>query len=186
MCGLLIVVGFALLIFLPKVLVTRHNSFPIGASLPKSFPIDGALQRLYPDKNTTPTTLKKLAQGKNKGILVNFWSTWCPPCLEELPSLEYLNRQLTSAKNTHLPELITVSVDEKPNDVFALFKTLEFKPSFTVLYDSEGNLARSVGTTKFPETFWINEQGQILYKWVGPQDWLSRDVMDKIESLSRG
>ena len=129
------------------------------------------------------TTLKELVANGSTPILVNFWATWCPPCLEELPSIEMLSKQLND-KSTGTPwprpQLITISVDDRLEDIAKLESTLDFKPSFTVLHDKEGELARSMGTTKFPETYLISPQGKILYKWLGPQDWLSADALKQI------
>lgn len=119
-------------------------------------------------------TLRELTKKNPKGILVNFWATWCPPCIQEMPSLEYFHRKITA----NLPQLITVSVDEKPQDVFALFQTLDYPISLTVLHDPLGELSRRVGTSKFPETYWINSIGEIKYKWAGPQNWLGPDVLN--------
>ncbi|MCB0404572.1 MAG: TlpA family protein disulfide reductase [Bdellovibrionales bacterium] len=115
---------------------------------------------------------------KKGTLIVNFWATWCAPCLDELPSLEQLNRRLSATAEG--PRLVTVSVDEKTGVIDQLFKTLEFKPSFLVLHDPEGAFARQLGTTRFPETYWIDRNGTILHRWIGPQDWLSKEVIEKL------
>jgi len=109
--------------------------------------------------------------------LVNFWATWCPPCLEEMPSLDYLYRRLKAKNDPKLPILITISVDKDPKDVLAVFTSFDFSTSFVVLYDKEGVFTQSVGTEKFPETYWIKPTGEIIYKWIGPQNWLSEEVI---------
>lgn len=180
----MIVGVLSLLAVLPPFFQKRHFSFPLSESPAVAFPLETPLKRVVSETKLTPASLKELAQAAPNGILVNFWATWCPPCVEELPSLEHLNRQLGLPENVKLPRLVTVSVDDKPADIFALYKTLEFSPTFTVLYDAEGTLARSVGTTKFPETYWVNAEGKVLHKWVGPQDWLAPDVLSKIRELA--
>lgn len=117
------------------------------------------------------------------GVIINFWATWCPPCLEELPSLEMLERQLRKEKEI-LPRLVTVSVDESVGHIATLFQGLDFSPSFLILFDTDANLSRSVGTTKFPETYWVGKDGTILHKWIGPQNWLDAGVLNKIRQLS--
>jgi thiol-disulfide isomerase/thioredoxin len=122
----------------------------------------------------TKTTLRKILASHPGGILLNFWATWCAPCLEELPSLEMLNRQLN---RKDLPVLVTLSEDDSVMAIPELFKTLDFKPSFIALHDPDGEVVRAIGTDKFPETYWISAKGEILYKWVGPQNWTGQGVL---------
>src|SRR5207237_848930 len=97
---------------------------------------------------TEAVTLKSLLPRPNSKILINFWATWCPPCLEEMPSLEFLNRKLTSSKDNKLPTLVTISVDTAAQAVTSLFPTMDLKPTFLVLHDPDGKFSSSVGTTK--------------------------------------
>ncbi len=127
----------------------------------------------------TAVSLEELFADRSE-ILVNFWATWCPPCLEELPGLEYLGRQLNAKENKNFPLLVTISVDEDAKEVSKLFKTLDFTPSLIVLHDPDGELSQSMGTTKFPETYLINKQGKVLRKWIGPQNWLSANVIQSL------
>lgn len=154
------------------------------------FPLDVKLV-VFRDTNKiksstrSKVTLKDLIKDDTGLILVNFWATWCPPCLEELPSIEMLHRQIqnkTDQIGSPNLKLITISVDDHLDDISKLESTLDFKPSFNVLYDREGELARSIGTTKFPETYLINKEGKILYKWLGPQNWLSHDVLQQLKN----
>ncbi len=135
--------------------------------------------RVLQGGKTKSISLADLLDGSGT-IILNFWATWCPPCIEELPSLEYLHRQI---KGPTMPILATVSVDERGEDVWGLFETLSFKPSFLVLHDPDGEVARSFGATKFPETFWVKTNGFVLKRWAGPQDWLSADVLTQFRLL---
>jgi thiol-disulfide isomerase/thioredoxin len=123
----------------------------------------------------TNTTLNQLVEGSDS-LLINFWATWCPPCVEELPALEYLSRQL-ERMDVSSPRLVTISVDESRNDVLGLFDMMASKPTLIVLHDPERKLAEQFGTSKYPETYWIRKDGKIIRKWVGPQAWLSADVL---------
>lgn len=183
-CLLALIATLLSLAFVPDLLKKRKFTFDTGipAAAAVTFPIDTLLPEVVGGKTGKALNLKALAAQSPSGILVNFWATWCPPCLEELPTLEHLHRQLSKA-GTALPQLVTISVDEKPEDVATLYKTLDFKPSFLVLYDRDGALSRSVGTTKFPETYWINKDGKILHKWIGPQNWIGAEVLRKLGNL---
>ncbi len=93
--------------------------------------------------------------------------------------MEMLNRRL-ALSSARVPKLVLISVDEDPKQVTALFRTLDFKPTFLVLHDPKAELSQSVGTVKYPETYWVNSQSKILHKWIGPQDWLSNDVIHRL------
>jgi thiol-disulfide isomerase/thioredoxin len=168
----LIVVLFAGLYFIPPFLRKSDFSFSGGSS---TFSPRVLLDEPLSIATTKgKTTLQQILADHPEGILLNFWATWCAPCLEELPSLENLNRYLRGKK---LPVLVTVSEDDSITAIHELFKTLDFTPSFIALHDPDGALLQAIGTDKFPETYWISSKGEILYKWVGPQVWTGQDVL---------
>jgi len=185
---LLVALALVLLAVLPGQLQKKHYSLqlPDGRSgrLPQ-FPVDTQLPLIEPVGKTGTISIRSLIGENPNGALICFWATWCPPCLEELPSLEYFGRQLNQAGNA-FPKLITVSVDESPNDVFSLYKTLDFTPTLVVLHDRAGEFSRSLGTTKFPETYWVDPSGTVLHKWIGPQNWLSQDIIQKLHRQPKG
>lgn len=189
-----IVAFFALLWVFPLLTSNNDHEFELNPNsqekFPQEFPLatrltvfrDASSKKRLPRSKVTLQDLVKEASGP---VLINFWATWCPPCLEELPSIEMLHRQILSKalqKNSKVPTLVTISVDDRIEDITKLESTLDFKPSFTVVYDREGELARTMGTTKFPETYLVNAQGKILYKWLGPQEWLSDDVLQQLKT----
>ena len=189
-----IVAFFALLWVFPLLISNNDHEFELNPNsqekFPQEFPLatrltvfrDASSKKRLPRSKVTLQDLVKEASGP---VLINFWATWCPPCLEELPSIEMLHRQILSKalqKNSKVPTLVTISVDDRIEDITKLESTLDFKPSFTVVYDREGELARTMGTTKFPETYLVNAQGKILYKWLGPQEWLSDDVLQQLKT----
>lgn len=189
-----VVVFFALLWVFPLLTSNNDHEFELNPNsqekFPQEFPLatrltvfrDASSKKRLPRSKVTLQDLVKEASGP---VLINFWATWCPPCLEELPSIEMLHRQILSKalqKNSKVPTLVTISVDDRIEDITKLESTLDFKPSFTVVYDREGELARTMGTTKFPETYLVNAQGKILYKWLGPQEWLSDDVLQQLKT----
>ncbi len=107
----------------------------------------------------------RLSDFRGKTVFLNFWATWCPPCIEEMPSLRRLHRKLSSH-----PEFVflAVSTDEDWEPVRRFF---EREPAeFPVLLDAKGVLAKRYGTTKFPETYVIRD-GRVLGLIVGPRDW---------------
>jgi thiol-disulfide isomerase/thioredoxin len=182
----LIVVAFALLYFLPSLFQKREFTLEgtpdkRAAQLPQ-FPLETKMTVIQAGKSgrTVGTKISLRDLLKESPVIVNFWATWCPPCIDEFPSLEVFGSQLSSSPQKTLPRLVTISVDDAASDVARMYKTLEFAPTMLVLHDPEGAVARQVGTTKFPETYLIGKDGATIHKWVGPQNWLAADVLRRL------
>ncbi len=181
---LVILVSLFLAYWVPSAFTRRHFKFSIASveasHSRRNVDMKAKLLRITPGTQGERVSLEELAARSPNGLLVNFWATWCAPCLEEIPALESLHRQLSGTKGLALPHLITISVDEKAKDVSALYKTLAFQPTFEVLHDPDGAFAESMGTTRFPETYWIKGNGEVNYKWLGPQFWLSEAILRRL------
>lgn len=148
------------------------------------FPVDTKLQVLrLTESKATKLSLSDLPKNE-MGYVIHFWATWCPPCIEELPSVELMHRQLDKVGAPH-PTLITISVDEKSEDVTKFLKTLGSETTFTILFDPEAETARALGTSRFPESYWIRADGTVRHKWIGPQNWNSRDVLSLLLPLPK-
>lgn len=102
----------------------------------------------------------------NKVVFLNFWATWCPPCVEEMPSMIRLYERL---KNDPRFEMLAVSTDEDWAPVRKFFAD-RAPPPFKVLLDPGGKIAREYGTTMFPETY-VLVNGRIVGFIEGPRDW---------------
>jgi len=139
------------------------------------FPVDQKMAVIRWTGKTGKLSLSDLPPNE-QGYIVHFWATWCPPCIEELPSIELLHRQLEKVTAPH-PTLVTVSVDEKAEEITKFLKTLKTETTFPILLDSEATSAQALGTTRFPESYWIRPNGTIRHKWVGPQNWSSLEVL---------
>lgn len=107
-----------------------------------------------------------LSDYRGKVVMVHFWATWCPPCVEELPTLERMYRSL-SGKDF---ELLAVSVDEGGAGTVASFLQRN-RLALPVLLNPGGSVAKSYGTFKFPETYLLDRSGIVRYKVIGPADW---------------
>ena len=117
--------------------------------------------------------------GKLRGrvVLVNFWATWCPPCVQEMPSLERLHRALG-------PEglaVLGVSVDEDDDAVRGF--VARYGLSFPILRDPGGHAAASYRTTGWPETFIVGPDGAILRIVVGPTEWDTPEALAYFRGL---
>ncbi len=121
---------------------------------------------------------KTLNSFHGKLILLNFWASWCGPCLEEMDSLDKLYQKL---KNKNF-EVVAVSLDEEGWEAIDSF--LKKTPvTFPILLDENFSVAQSYGTYRVPESFLINTKGEIVEKIIGPQNWMDDKVVKKIESF---
>jgi thiol-disulfide isomerase/thioredoxin len=110
---------------------------------------------------------KKLSLDDYRGkvLFINFWATWCPPCIEEMPSLERFEAKMSADPRF---AMVAVSADEGWQPVRKYYEAK--KPPVTVLLDASGKLAKEYGTEKFPETYVVID-GKIVGYIIGPRDW---------------
>ena len=120
----------------------------------------------------------RLRDHRGKVVVLNFWSITCPPCLEEMPSLDELTRIVAAEKDI---EVVTVSIDKGWESVRSLFAQ---EPSFKVLFDPERKVVSGrFGTKLFPETWIIDPEGVIRFRFDGPLEWSRPLVVDLIRSF---
>jgi len=181
LCILGILITLALLYFLPETFRQKKYSHALSQAEAKAFPLDIPVQRVSKG-DREQSTIRNLVKHFPQGAIVNFWGTWCPPCLEELPSLETLGRQLSKLGPEKYPQLLTISVDEQVADITKLLADLPYQTTFPIFHDPLGRLAREAGTTKFPETYWLDSEGKLVHKWVGPQNWNGAEVLEMLAS----
>ena len=123
-----------------------------------------------------------LEQFRGNLVLLNFWATWCPPCVKELPSMEYLNQHFKAKNFT----MMAVSVDESWAVIDEFFSNDRFfsrrSPSFLVLRDPEKRVAEGLyGCTGWPETYIISPTGKLLEKFEGEVNWTDKKIIQKLE-----
>ncbi len=110
-------------------------------------------------------------------LVLNFWATWCPPCVEETPSLDQFQRDLAGSGVV----VLGISVDKDMNAYRAfLAKT---RVSFLTARDPENRINADFGTFKYPETYVINEKGTVVRKFIGPVNWTDERMISDIKSL---
>ena len=117
-----------------------------------------------------------LSQFRGKPVLLNFWATWCPPCLEEVPSLVALQQQV-GGKVT----ILAVSMDQDE----AAYKAFTAKnmPGMLTVRDPDHKSSSIYGTFAYPETFLIGRDGKIQRKFIGAVNWTSPDMIDYFNKL---
>jgi peroxiredoxin len=148
-------------------------------------PQGSALLRPYPGERQAPPlrlptlegTTIDLASLRGRVVLVNFWTTWCPPCVEEIPSLQ----RLYAATRERGLEILAVDVGESPEQMRAF---LADKPiDFPVLMDTDASAFRAWGVHAFPTTLVLDRAHRIRYAVFGAFEWDSEEVLRTLEAL---
>ncbi len=120
-----------------------------------------------------------LSAFKGQVVLVNFWATWCGPCIKEIPSLNRLVDKM-HGKNF---QLLSVDIKEPARRIISFFNRLELKKGFPVLMDRNGQASKAWKIYAYPSTFLIDKTGIIRYAKRGALEWDNQNVMDTIASL---
>jgi len=120
---------------------------------------------------------------RGKVVILNFWATWCPPCVEETPSLNQLQKYIESRNGV----VVGVAADEDPA-VFEKFlreQSVIFKAYRDPGTDAEHRspIAQEYGTSMYPETYIIDRKGVIVRKIIGPQDWNSPELRAYFDAI---
>ncbi len=120
----------------------------------------------------------RLSNYRGKVVFLNIWATWCPPCREEMPSMESLYRRLKGRDF----EMIAVSIDREGGKVVRPFAA-KYGLTFPVLLDPDNKTHRLYGLTGIPETFIIDKNGMIMKKIIGAQNWINREWLDYFDRI---
>jgi peroxiredoxin len=139
-----------------------------------------AAGRVAPDFKLTGLDGKpgSLAELRGKVVFLNLWATWCPPCREEMPSIQTLHQHFEKAPDF---VVLTVSEDSNPSQVGAYIKQHNF--DFRVLLDPGNTVGEAYDVSGLPESFVIGRDGRIVAHHVGPYDWANQDIREALEDL---
>ncbi|HUB17330.1 MAG TPA: TlpA disulfide reductase family protein [Acidobacteriaceae bacterium] len=117
-----------------------------------------------------------LKQYHGKIVVLNFWASWCPPCLEEFPSLMQLQRDLPSVV------VLAVSFDTDAN-AYRQYLVDNHITGITTVIDLSQQSNLAFDTTRPPETYIIDRRGVIRRKFIGAQDWTNPEILNYLRNL---
>ncbi len=164
---------------------------PARPRLGKLLPLDAAMKELdliRPSRakaaedftvNTPGGGKFRLSEQRGKVVMINFWATWCPPCLEEMPAMERLYRQHKDAGFT----LVAVSVDADPAKVTPFLTA--HKLTFTVGLDPRMGLANAYAVRALPSSFIVGRDGNLAALAIGPRLWDNNAAHSLVEGMAR-
>jgi cytochrome c biogenesis protein CcmG, thiol:disulfide interchange protein DsbE len=113
---------------------------------------------------------------RGKIVILNLWATWCPPCIAEIPDLELLQKRMGDKVT-----IVAVSYDDTDNAYEQFVR--EHKLGFLTVHDRERKLKDLYQPTGPPETYVIDRSGNILRKFIGPQQWAGPEIVDYLQKL---
>lgn len=118
-----------------------------------------------------------LSDYRGKIVVLNFWATWCPPCVEEMPSLLQMQQRLKD-KNI---VVLAVSLDEDESAYHKFLK--DHGVNVITVRDPDLKSSELYGTFKYPETYIIDRNGVLQRKFIGAVDWSQPEVVDFLTKL---
>jgi peroxiredoxin len=149
-------------------------------------PFSGALVEVSPPAappafsfTTQAGARRTLADYRGKGVVLNIWATWCPPCVAEMPALDALAPRAAALGIVVLP----VSVDAQGLPAVRQFYRRHDIRSLPVLLSPDGDIARAFNVVGIPASFIIDRAGRIAAHLEGPAQWDTRAALATIEHL---
>lgn len=121
----------------------------------------------------------QLSTLQDKIVIVNFWASWCDPCVEEFPSLMALLKEFPKEV-----VLLAISADYNMEDMNNFLKAFKAEgPNLHVLWDKDQKVAKSYGTTVLPESYILGYNNKLIRKVAGVDDWSSPYALDFFRNL---
>jgi thiol-disulfide isomerase/thioredoxin len=149
------------------------------------FAASGCDRSAKPQQLGTPAPLFTVTDGaqtvsltdyRGRIVILNFWATWCAPCVEELPTLVAL-----AARDPQIT-VLAVSTDDDA-DAYARFRAAHPMPGIVTIRDGAQRSNTLYGTLRFPESYVIDRDGTLRRKFIGPQVWTSPEIADYLDKL---
>ena len=121
---------------------------------------------------------RQLSDYRGQYVVLNFWATWCPPCLAEMPAMEKLYQHYRERGLV----VVAVSSDVEGGSVVQPFID-KLRLTFPVLLDPEGRVSASYGARNLPMTFLLDRDGRVIAAAEGAREWYSEEALSSLEEI---
>jgi peroxiredoxin len=124
--------------------------------------------------------MHRLSDYRGQVVMVNFWATWCPPCREEMPSMQRAWEQIQDEDIV----ILAIDVGEDEDTIFTF--TADYPVEFPLLLDLDSGVTQEWPVRGLPTTFIVDPQGRIAYRAIGSRDWEDPALLDTLRALHNG
>lgn len=122
-----------------------------------------------------------LADLRGKFVVLNFWATWCEPCITEWPQVSLLAERLAERDDV---VVVAMSIDEKREEIEPFLQRMSLQNTgVKVLWDPTQSVQKSYGTEQIPDTYFIDEDGQLVDAFINVRPWGSPDALSCLDSV---
>ena len=121
----------------------------------------------------------KLSDYRGKVVLINFWATWCPPCVREMPSMDRLNKKIADENF----KVLAINQMEDSDQVFAFTGQFEDDLSFEILFDTTSKVSQSYIVRGLPTTYLIDKKGHVRFSAVGGRNFDNPEIVKVVKKL---
>ena len=127
--------------------------------------------------NTFDEKLIDVNEYKDQVVLLNFWASWCKPCVKEIPSLMRLQQQFNQTDF----KIITINVGESRKQIIEFMKKVKLE--LPIMLDTNGKAVKDWGVYAYPSNFLLDKNGVIRYAYRGALEWDSQPIINTIKTL---
>ncbi|HYQ70448.1 MAG TPA: TlpA disulfide reductase family protein [Gammaproteobacteria bacterium] len=140
-------------------------------------PVPGAIPAPDFELRDTDGRLHRLSDYRGKTVIINFWATWCPPCREEIPSMNRAWQQLREVDVA----MLAVNMGEDEDTIFVF--TADYPAEFPLLLDRDGAVTAQWPVKGLPTTYIVAPDGTIAYRAIGGRDWDDSEILETLRAL---
>ena len=142
-------------------------------------PVPGKVVAPYFSLQYTNGKTHRLSDYRGRPVIINFWTTWCPPCREELPSM---NRAWHLIEEEGIA-MLAINMGEDEDTIFIF--SADYPTDFPILMDQSGEVIEQWPVKGLPTTYVIAPDGTIAYRAIGSREWDATELLDRVRDLKK-